>query len=312
MTVAEKAAGSGARCSDWARETGLDPVATAGSYDGFLLVEWPLPWPRDASEAPGLETVGEAAAAKRFRLQLVSPADRRTGEHKSREGREGGFAAAFRWDGTRFAGREVRTAADDPGSAALALLADDMHGAPIEARDVLVCGHGRRDRCCGSLGTALAAEYAAAVRSRGELRIWRTSHTGGHRFAPTALLLPEGTMWAYLDAATLDAVVHRRLDPTQAAARYRGCAGLATREAQAVERSALALVGWSLFDGGRRALTGPGGTATLYLDDGGHLRTFSGQVSVRRRLAVPGCGATAGERSKSEEELTVSAFWEEG
>ena len=70
--------------------------------------------------------------------------------------------------------------------------------------EVLVCGHGRRDPCCGRWGTLLHADLAA--RGAGA-RLWRCSHTGGHRFAPTAITLPDGRAWAYADADLLDGVL---------------------------------------------------------------------------------------------------------
>ena len=66
------------------------------------------------------------------------------------------------------------------------------------ADDVLVCGHGSRDRCCGSRDALALTALAQGHPVR------RTSHLGGHRFAPTALLLPEGTAWGSLDDALLD------------------------------------------------------------------------------------------------------------
>ena len=55
---------------------------------------------------------------------------------------------------------------------------------PVRGRvtDVLVCTHGTRDTCCGSLGTRLWRDLDA-----GGATVRRTSHTGGHRFAPTAV-----------------------------------------------------------------------------------------------------------------------------
>ena len=38
------------RCSDWTRAASLAPIGTSGSYAGYLLVEIPLPWPRDAGD----------------------------------------------------------------------------------------------------------------------------------------------------------------------------------------------------------------------------------------------------------------------
>ena len=42
--------------------------------------------------------------------------------------------------------------------------------------------------------------------------MWRCSHTGGHRFAPTAITVADGRAWAYADADLLEGVLgpHRR------------------------------------------------------------------------------------------------------
>jgi hypothetical protein len=53
----------------------------------------------------------------------------------------------------------------------------------------LVCAHGRRDRCCGLLGSAVFRAIQAE-----QVDVWQTSHLGGHRFAACALWLPQGTM----------------------------------------------------------------------------------------------------------------------
>ena len=56
-------------CSDWAKSQHLDPIGSAGYYDGFLLVEQPLPWPADVSEMPELAEVAKVAYGARLRLQ---------------------------------------------------------------------------------------------------------------------------------------------------------------------------------------------------------------------------------------------------
>ena len=65
------ATGVALACSDWARSQGLDPVGNAGHYEGFLLVEQPLPWPFDVSTVPELVDVAELAASAGLRLQTV-------------------------------------------------------------------------------------------------------------------------------------------------------------------------------------------------------------------------------------------------
>ncbi len=62
-----------------------------------------------------------------------------------------------------------------------------------------------------------------------EVRLWRTSHTGGHRFAPTALVLPSATLWAWADVDLLDRVVGAHGPLSEVVGRYRGCATLGPR-----------------------------------------------------------------------------------
>lgn len=65
---------------------------------------------------------------------------------------------------------------------------------------LLVCTNGARDACCARLGRPVAA--SAAARFPG--RVWEVTHTSGHRFAPTTVLLPSGTLHGrVLDATPL-------------------------------------------------------------------------------------------------------------
>ncbi|MFT6819235.1 MAG: hypothetical protein ACJATT_003056 [Myxococcota bacterium] len=57
-----------------------------------------------------------------------------------------------------------------------------------------ICTHGKRDMCCAKWGLPV---YRAMVED-GRVRTVQTSHLGGHRFAATALLLPEGLLYGRL------------------------------------------------------------------------------------------------------------------
>lgn len=59
---------------------------------------------------------------------------------------------------------------------------------------LLVCTNGRRDPCCSVAGRALADRLSAANPQA----VWECSHLGGHRFAPTALMLPSGYVYGRL------------------------------------------------------------------------------------------------------------------
>lgn len=69
-----------------------------------------------------------------------------------------------------------------------------------ETRDVvlLVCANSKRDQCCAVRGRPVAA----AVSEQRPGRVWECSHTGGHRFAPTAVMLPSGQTYARLTDET--------------------------------------------------------------------------------------------------------------
>ena len=69
-----------------------------------------------------------------------------------------------------------------------------------ETRDValLVCANSKRDQCCAVRGRPVAA----FVSERYPGRVWECSHTGGHRFAPTAVMLPSGQTYARLTEQT--------------------------------------------------------------------------------------------------------------
>ena len=63
----------------------------------------------------------------------------------------------------------------------------------------LVCTNGRRDRCCARHGFPI---YQAMLHHAG-LDVWQTSHLGGHRFAATAIVLPQGAMYGRVNTADI-------------------------------------------------------------------------------------------------------------
>ncbi|SEA01470.1 hypothetical protein SAMN02910418_00706 [Bowdeniella nasicola] len=67
----------------------------------------------------------------------------------------------------------------------------------------LVCTNGTRDLCCALEGRPVAIE---AAQQRGGL-VFETSHTGGHRFAPTGVLLPSGFTFARASAERVVAAI---------------------------------------------------------------------------------------------------------
>jgi hypothetical protein len=220
------------RCAPWTLDQGVDPIGSAVQIDRLVTVEVPLPWPADVADLPWLAVLDLASGT---RVQAIVPEVARTD----------GTVLVTRWDrnGARFTGTDwLVRAVDVPAALAAATAGEEpgVDGTPAPA-EVLVCGHGARDRCCGGSGTRLAVEARAALPG---WRIRRTSHLGGHRFAPTALTLPDGRAWAFLDAAALAGIVERTLHPHDARDHYRGHVAL-DPWAQVVEALGLSGEGWS-------------------------------------------------------------------
>ncbi len=108
---------------------------------------------------------------------------------------------------------------------------------------LLVCTNGRRDVCCAVRGRPVAAAGHAADPGR----VWECSHTGGHRFAPTGVLLPWGRTLARLDLlearTLLDSADTGHLPPGLLGARHdRGSSAL-TPAGQAAESTVRTMLG---------------------------------------------------------------------
>jgi hypothetical protein len=309
------------RCADFARAETLAPAGSAGTSAGIVALELPLPWPREITDHPEVARSAGDVAAAGLRLQALALDPARSPEVRSPEVRRmftfvrpvGPFRA--------YDTAEWVLASTDVASALAALAAGVNGGSGASAvapaqlvadgdragRQVLVCTHGVRDRCCGAQGTRLAAALpglGAGVRS------WRTSHTGGHRFAPTAVVLPEGTAWAYLDVQTLVGVVDRTLDPRVAARHYRGCTGLDGPEVQAADGAALGAAGWAWLDHARAGtvVERDGTTARVRLEGtapDGTRTVFDADVETVRTMPVPDCGRPVAEAKKAAPELAV-------
>jgi len=121
----------------------------------------------------------------------------------------------------RLAGLQMNTLhLEDPGGAGI----DAIRGIlprlkPSPGPVLMICTNSRRDVCCSVRGRPVAIESA----SQRPGQVWECSHTGGHRLAPTGVLLPHGQTFgrlssrsavAAVDAATRDEVPTELLGAT--------------------------------------------------------------------------------------------------
>lgn len=68
---------------------------------------------------------------------------------------------------------------------------------------LLVCTHGKRDRCCAVKGRPLAG----GLHRKYPEEVWESSHTKGHRFAPSMILLPWNYSFGTLDLCGADTML---------------------------------------------------------------------------------------------------------
>ncbi|MET9019498.1 sucrase ferredoxin [Actinopolymorpha sp. NPDC004070] len=189
-----------------------EPIAgSAATATTWLCIEQPGPYGADALVEShfDVELGGELAARAKgtgVRIQLI----RRPGRHADAHPPDtlpGGRRVFVAHTGT--GATWLRAAVvDDPRSlldldlAALTAGEEPLGwGERLAGPVLLVCSNGRRDLCCALVGRPLAGELARrhAADDPAGGTVWETTHTGGHRFAPTAVLLPTGYLYGRLD-----------------------------------------------------------------------------------------------------------------
>jgi hypothetical protein len=202
------------RCSDQSAAAGEQLAGSAPHAVAWLALEQSGPWGAKAFTASHLDpqlgrAVEEAAAAHVIRPVLI----RRPGPHADppvtdlndpRQLLVASTVPGRSWllRGTLQAPEQVldldwaALEAGDQGAVRRSLPALE----PTAAVHLLVCTNGRRDVCCASKGRPVA--LALADRHPG--RVWEVTHTSGHRFAATAVLLPAGTLHGRLDVAATE------------------------------------------------------------------------------------------------------------
>lgn len=300
------------RCSAYARAQDLDPIGSAGTYDCFFLVEAPLPWPRDVGEMPAIrdaiDAIEREAPDRSVRILAVVPVhDEPVVTHWWRDPSQ---------PAGPYTGADHAVAPDGLAPTLAALARDPASHSPFAPapRDVVICTHGRRDVCCGRAGMAL---FDATANRWAGVRVRRTSHTGGHRFAPTGFTFPEARAWAYLDdPALVDAIVERQGDTERLAGHYRGWAAL-DAAAQVAERELFRRYGWRWLDAAVEAAplagidpdSGTAGVELSWVLDGTRGNAAAG-VGVRRRVPTLACGTPPDASTKTDAEYEIRSFHE--
>ena len=175
-------------------------VGTAPYVATWLIVEHPGPWSAKAPQAvPQFAALSDSDVTVIFARRPRQ----RTHGHRYWIAREG-----MVHQGSGASVDQLVALAQDPA----------LTGNSDEST-MFVCTNGKRDVCCATYGRALATTLE-------DERVWECTHLGGHRFAPTALLLPSGMV---LGRLTVDAA-QAALEGEPVLHTMRGCSYLPRRE----------------------------------------------------------------------------------
>lgn len=186
------------RCSD----TDVEPLpGTAKTGPGFLLLEHPGPWSRDIldGETFGPELTASLKShlkASRMGLQLI----RKPG----REGRQLDGHTVFLVFSDQAIIEQLTLHSPER------LLDLDLGGpgrndaVVIDHPVLLICTHSKRDVCCAVKGRPLAADIVPRFPSD---TVWESSHTKGHRFAPSMMLMPWNYSFGKMNAEATSAML---------------------------------------------------------------------------------------------------------
>ncbi|MHC5913849.1 MAG: sucrase ferredoxin, partial [Nostoc sp.] len=251
-------------CSLVSKTNKEDPIGTAGTCDHWLIMELSQPWPQNLfQEHPtikpliGLFQKLIVKHGVKLRPMLIAP---------DREYSHPGFTRVlYYYRPTKLFSQFEKQEFVVPEGEATALVTailkqliqhpndlskfQQYRQPTSHIRELMVCTHAQVDLACGRFGTPLyrrlRKEYAPA--SNGKLRVWQTTHFGGHQFAPTLVDLPQGCLWGHLEPEVLDLLVNRNGSVSGLRQFYRGWAGL-TKFEQIVECEIWMLLGWTWLD----------------------------------------------------------------
>jgi len=267
--------GAPLRCSVASRLRADSMGGTAAPAVGFLLLEQPGGWGRQALTSSRLDpevgrTLSGRAIAQGLRVLLV----RRPGRHRAPDRRRWAVVSSR-------PGREATWWGDfGTDHELLTLPLDGSTGAPSDDPFFLVCTHGRHDTCCAVEGRPVAAALDKARPGRS----WECSHVGGDRFAANVLAMPHGLYYGRVEPGEVAALVDAHEAGEVYLDRLRGRTTMAPA-AQAATIHARRVLGEARIE----ALSPAG---TIYLGDG------RWQVRLRHnpRNLIVTVLATAGER----------------
>ncbi len=241
-------------CSDYSRQLGEDIIGSATNYQTYILVECLQPWMSEAFQSKwvpdNLRMLVEEVQQRQLSIRFLLIANDQSHKveqttlliYQEQQGLSNGYhKQEFKLPNIEQAAGVVRK-----------WLSGGKPDYQIETsitRDILVCTHGSHDQCCARYGNPFYfyARNTISDLKLDDVRIWKSSHFGGHRFAPTAIDLPEARYYGVLDQDSFRSILTRTGDIEFLHKVYRGW-GLLASTLQILEREIILRQGWDWFN----------------------------------------------------------------
>jgi len=240
-------------CADNSRSTKEDIIGSAPNNQTYVLIECSTPWAENAFNSKciplSLKNLKEKIQQENMPINLLLI----NAHHSSKQtksviffNKKQGLSKSYnRWE------IEVQSLEE------VALLVEKYLNETnlidtypeSNIRDILICTHGSHDKCCAKYGIPFYREALETIRDLQlmNVRIWQSSHFGGHRFAPTIIDFPEGRYYGVLNQNIFSSILTRNGDISYIKEVYRGW-GILSIYAQVLERELLLLYGWEWFN----------------------------------------------------------------
>jgi len=191
-----------------------EPLAgTAPHARGWLVLEHAGPYSRIATDVLGDIAEPLRRSCKDAGVTVLLARRERAPGRRAWLARAGGLIEWADVDPAAFLDVDLAAHGSPPG------------GMSTDEPVMFVCTNGKRDACCAQFGRPLAETLM-----REDSRVWECSHIGGHRMAPTAVLLPLGAVHGRLTIDSARAALAMLRDGRCSVETLRGLSHLAPDE----------------------------------------------------------------------------------
>lgn len=242
-------------CADACREADEDIIGSGTNYSVYILIECPYPWGYNTFESrnlpENLKILMTEIEKYKLSIRFLLITQNQVQKQNNRK------VLIYEQDKSLFSNSYKKYEFDVEHPERIApviqnyLVGNNLDAETQESkiRDILVCTHGSHDKCCAKYGNPFYMQGKKTISELGleNTRIWKASHFGGHRFAPTIIDFPDGRYYGLLNQESFESILLRTGDIKLLNRVYRGW-GILPTCIQVLERELMFRHGWEWFN----------------------------------------------------------------